>query len=212
VLLYKALPRLLDREALVLGKERNARMLLFLAVVASLSSASAFVSVGGGLQSAAERTRSPSIDLHMNRIGSNRMGSAGFRDATLSGARGGRQGSLRPGLEVFENDESRFWLNPFPLKPYNAERVTVGRQVDPNIFVFEQEHGFANVSVNIRMTVVRLSNGGLWVHAPVAPTAECVAMVQSLGEVLYVVLPTTVRYFARVVYFHQYVVSETALK
>ena len=47
------------------------------------------------------------------------------------------------------------------------------------------------MSVSIRMTVVRLNDGGLWVHAPIAPTDECVEMVKSLGEVKYVVLPTT---------------------
>ncbi|EKX42545.1 hypothetical protein GUITHDRAFT_54562, partial [Guillardia theta CCMP2712] len=78
-----------------------------------------------------------------------------------------------------------------PLKPYNTERKTIAKKVDDNIYTFEQEHGFANVSVNIRMTVVRLNDGGLWVHAPVAPTEECVAMVKKLGEVKYVILPTT---------------------
>lgn len=41
------------------------------------------------------------------------------------------------------------------------------------------------------MTVVKLKDGGLWVHAPVAPTEECLTMVKSLGEVKHVVLPTT---------------------
>jgi len=92
---------------------------------------------------------------------------------------------------VLENDASRFWVNPFPLAPYNLGRETVARRVDPDIHIFEQVHGFANVSVNIRMTVVRLSDGGLWVHAPIAPTDECLEMVRSLGEVRYIVLPTT---------------------
>jgi len=86
---------------------------------------------------------------------------------------------------------SKFWLNPFPLKPYTPERRTIAKEVAKNVFTFEQEHGFANVSVNIRMTVVRLEDGGLWVHAPVAPTAECIAMVKALGEVKHVVLSTS---------------------
>ena len=134
----------------------------------------------------------------MQRLGSNSgASSSGFRGTSPVGGRQGsvvverswRQGSARG--PVLENDESKFWVNPFPLKPYTLERATVARQVDPNIYVFEQEHGFANVSVNIRMTVVRLSDGGLWVHAPIAPTAECLAMVKALGEVKYVILPTT---------------------
>lgn len=48
------------------------------------------------------------------------------------------------------------------------------------------------MSVNIRMTAVKLEEGGLWIHAPIAPTEECVRLVQELGEeVRYIVLPTT---------------------
>ena len=28
------------------------------------------------------------------------------------------------------------------------------------------------------MTVIKLASGGLWVHAPVAPTAECVRLLK----------------------------------
>lgn len=108
----------------------------------------------------------------------------------------GRLGSAKPSIGEKEvvaaaSSKSRFYANPFPLKPYVPERKTVVRKIDEDIFAFEQEHGFANVSVNIRMTVVRLEDGGLWVHAPVAPTDECIAMVKSLGDVKYIVLPTT---------------------
>jgi len=49
-----------------------------------------------------------------------------------------------------------------------------------------------DVIVNVRMTVVRLRDGGLFVHAPVAPTRECVRLVRELGApVRYIVLPTT---------------------
>lgn len=42
------------------------------------------------------------------------------------------------------------------------------------------------------MTAVKLDEGGLWVHAPVAPTEECVRLVEELEEeVRYIVLPTT---------------------
>ena len=165
--------------------------LAVLAMAAGLHAVQAFT-VPGHFAAA----RHGALDLHMQRIGSNQGSRDGFRATVVPGSRqgsavGGRLGSVGKGGLVLENDESRFWVNPFPLKPYNAKRVTVARQVDPNIFVFEQEHGFANVSVNIRMTVVRLNDGGLWVHAPVAPTEECVAMVKALGEVKYVVLPTT---------------------
>lgn len=30
------------------------------------------------------------------------------------------------------------------------------------------------MTTNVRMTVVKLKSGGLWVHAPIAPTEECI--------------------------------------
>jgi hypothetical protein len=42
-----------------------------------------------------------------------------------------------------------------------------------------------------RMTVVRLRGGGLWVHAPLALTAECQQQLRRLGPVAHVVLPCT---------------------
>ena len=48
------------------------------------------------------------------------------------------------------------------------------------------------MSVNIRMMAVRLEGGGLWIHAPVAPTQECVRLLEELGEeIRFIVLPTT---------------------
>ncbi|KAK1273399.1 hypothetical protein QJS04_geneDACA007947 [Acorus gramineus] len=61
------------------------------------------------------------------------------------------------------------------------------------IWLFEQEQalGFSSVSTNIRMTVIKLKSGGLWIHAPIAPTKECIQLVKELGApVEYIVLPT----------------------
>ncbi|KAH9625297.1 hypothetical protein KSS87_009055 [Heliosperma pusillum] len=61
------------------------------------------------------------------------------------------------------------------------------------IWSFEQEQalGFSSVSTNIRMTVIKLKTGGLWVHAPIAPTKECIQLLKELeAPVEYIVLPT----------------------
>lgn len=61
------------------------------------------------------------------------------------------------------------------------------------IWVFEQPQslGFSNVTTNVRMTVIKLANGGLWVHAPIAPTSECLALLRNLNApVEYIILPT----------------------
>ena len=43
------------------------------------------------------------------------------------------------------------------------------------VWTFEQMQtlGFSSVATVVRMTVIKLSSGGLWVHAPIAPT-RCV--------------------------------------
>ena len=40
------------------------------------------------------------------------------------------------------------------------------------VWTFEQMQtlGFSSVATVVRMTVIKLSSGGLWVHAPIAPT------------------------------------------
>lgn len=76
------------------------------------------------------------------------------------------------------------------LPPYGA-RDTVRTKVSEDIYLFEQPQTFVNVSVNIRSTVIRMKDGGLFVHAPLAPTAEYVTQLKELGEVKYVVLPVT---------------------
>jgi len=84
---------------------------------------------------------------------------------------------------------SKFYLPAF-LPPWIA-RDTVRTKFSDDIFFLEQSQTFVNVSVNIRSTVIRLKNGDLFVHAPVAPTPECVSLIKELGEVAYVVLPVT---------------------
>jgi hypothetical protein len=81
-----------------------------------------------------------------------------------------------------------------PLYPY-GQRRTLRREIIPGtLWTFEQIQGVLYVVVPIRMTVVRLAAGGLLVYAPIAPTPECVRLLQELesvhGEVKYIILPT----------------------
>jgi hypothetical protein len=87
----------------------------------------------------------------------------------------------------------RFWAN-VPIYPYSKRR-TIRREIIPNtIWTFDQLQGIFYVVVPIRMTVIKLEQGGLLVYAPVAPTKQCVDLVQELvaehGEVKYIILPT----------------------
>lgn len=82
---------------------------------------------------------------------------------------------------------------PFPLGPL-TERNTIRREIVKGmIWTFEQPQslGFSNVTTNVRMVVIKLKSGGLWVHAPIAPTKECVRLLNELNApVEYIVLPT----------------------
>lgn len=81
-----------------------------------------------------------------------------------------------------------------PLYPYGRRRTLRRELVPGTIWSFEQVQGILYVVVPIRMTVVRLEAGGLLVYAPVAPTPECLRLMQELvvqyGEVKYIILPT----------------------
>ena len=82
-------------------------------------------------------------------------------------------------------------LNGLPVGPFFS-RATVRTELVPgSIWGFEQPQTLANVTVNIRMTVVRLASGGLFVYAPVAPSRECLRLLAELGgDVEIIVLPT----------------------
>lgn len=81
-----------------------------------------------------------------------------------------------------------------PLYPYGQRRTLRTEVVKDTIWTFDQVQGVLYVVVPIRMTVVKLAAGGLLVYAPVAPTPECLRLVQELvtehGEIKYIILPT----------------------
>jgi hypothetical protein len=86
-----------------------------------------------------------------------------------------------------------FWFT-LPLYPYARRRTIRQEVVKDTIWTFDQLQGIFYVVVPIRMTVVKLDEGGLLIYAPVAPTPECTRLVNELvaehGEVRYIILPT----------------------
>lgn len=84
---------------------------------------------------------------------------------------------------------------PFPLVPLFSRRTTMQEIVPGSVWTLEQEQGIGfglGVSTNVRSTVVKLRDGSLWVHDPIAPTEECVELLREIGgEVKYAVLSTT---------------------
>ncbi|MBW4642156.1 MAG: DUF4336 domain-containing protein [Goleter apudmare HA4340-LM2] len=91
------------------------------------------------------------------------------------------------------------WSWPFwpvvPLYPYGRRRTLCFEVVKDTIWTFDQVQGILHTIVPIRMNVIKLEAGGLFVYAPVAPTPECVRLVKELeakhGDIKYIILPTS---------------------
>ncbi len=89
--------------------------------------------------------------------------------------------------------DSQYNLWPaLPVAPY-GRRKTIRRQIKDDVWVFDQIIGIYYVHVPIRMTVIR-GETGLLVYAPVAPTKECLGLLQELiqqyGPVQTIILPS----------------------
>lgn len=92
----------------------------------------------------------------------------------------------------------RDWSWPFwpavPLYPYGRRQTLRQEVVKNTVWTFDQLQGILYVVVPIRMSVVKLEAGGLLVYAPIAPTRECIRLVQELvdqhGDIKYIILPT----------------------
>ena len=92
---------------------------------------------------------------------------------------------------------------PFPLTPLLSRKTTGKTLVPGRVWTFEQEQGIGlglGVSTSVVMSVVKLRDGRLWVHDPIAPTAELMELLAkhcgsgakgSKLDVAYVVLATT---------------------
>jgi Domain of unknown function (DUF4336) len=94
--------------------------------------------------------------------------------------------------------DSRDFAWPFwpivPIYPYGKRRTIRKEIVKDTIWTFDQLQGIFYVIVPIRMTVIKLEPEGLLIYAPVAPTPECISLLNELvvehGEVKYILLTT----------------------
>lgn len=61
--------------------------------------------------------------------------------------------------------------------------------VPDQIWCATQPLTFGPITIRTRMTAIRLVDGSLWVHSPVAPTPALVGALQALGPVRHVLAP-----------------------
>ncbi|MEM8778257.1 MAG: DUF4336 domain-containing protein [Cyanobacteria bacterium P01_G01_bin.49] len=97
-------------------------------------------------------------------------------------------------VQLSSQDLSWAFWPVVPLYPYGRRRTLRKEVVKDTIWTFEQLQGILYVVVPIRMTVVKLAGGGLLAYAPVAPTPECLRLLNELvndhGNIRYIILPT----------------------
>jgi len=75
------------------------------------------------------------------------------------------------------------------------EPLNIPKQVDDNIWVVDGEViRFYGLPFTTRMTLVRLSNGDLLVHSPIALTTELKEHVEKLGAVRHLISPNWIHY------------------
>ena len=79
-----------------------------------------------------------------------------------------------------------------PIGPYKTKQTIIEEVVPNKIWTLDQKFGILNVQVPVRMTVIKLSTGGLFVYDPIAATPECVSFMRDLekehGPVKHIVL------------------------
>jgi len=90
-----------------------------------------------------------------------------------------------------EFDRGRALFHGGHLKGYRALVTpnTLQPVVPDAIWVSERPLWFSGVRLWSRTTVVRLADGGLWVHSASAPTDEWCAALDALGPVRFLVVP-----------------------
>ena len=68
------------------------------------------------------------------------------------------------------------------------------RQLDENLWIAERRQSFYGLEVGTRMTVMRLADGRLLLHSPVALTPDLRRELDALGRVCFVVAPNRVHH------------------
>lgn len=96
-------------------------------------------------------------------------------------------------LGTRENEPTDYGLwGILPVGTYKSKK-TIRETIVPNqLWTLDQKFGILNVQVPLRMTLCKLSSGGLLVYNPIAATQECLSLVNEIskehGPVKYIVV------------------------
>lgn len=61
------------------------------------------------------------------------------------------------------------------------------KEIGEGIWAHENAMSLAGTQLRLRMTIVKLADGGLWVHSPTALSPELMAEIEKLGSVRFIV-------------------------
>ena len=70
-----------------------------------------------------------------------------------------------------------------PVGPYKRKKTIMETIVPDKVWTFDQKFGILNVQVPLRMTVIKLEGGGLFVYDPIAATRELLGYMRELEKV-----------------------------
>lgn len=94
----------------------------------------------------------------------------------------------------YEWDLHKVAFSLLPLSPGRRRKTILEEIVPGTIWTLDQVQGIVNVNVPVRSVIVKLKQGGLLIYNPVAPTKECLEMVDNLekeyGKVKHIILGT----------------------
>jgi hypothetical protein len=62
-------------------------------------------------------------------------------------------------------------------------------KIATDLWIATSRMRYYGLQIGTRMSIIRLSNGGLWLHSPVALSQELLVRLQELGEIRWVVAP-----------------------
>jgi hypothetical protein len=87
-------------------------------------------------------------------------------------------------LGTAEKDPTDYGLwGILPVGPYKTKKSIRETIVPDTLWTFDQKFGILNVQVPLRMTILKLSDGGgLFVYNPIAATPELLALVQEIVD------------------------------
>lgn len=66
--------------------------------------------------------------------------------------------------------------------------------VESQLWTWDEPYRIGGMEIGARMTIVRLPDGGLWIHSPLTPDKKMRDALDALGAVRHVVVPNTMHY------------------